>query len=271
MISRTIGLAALTAGLFISAAQAAPFINTGFEEGSFAGSGLNDFSSITAPTLTAGAGAGATTGLDFGSDGASASASRTIDAITAFSMMGRYNGNAGTANGTLSFGWTQAAVDFNPFNGTGTGVVATDHVIVGVSRIASNAFQLAAANGVHGAMSGSNVFGTTAASLTNGNWYRLEGTIAYNSTTKVFTFTNVSLDDFGSAGTSQVTADLLSGTGATVTASTFGTTGRAVFLTNRDRGFQITDNYVADAVPEPTALALAGLGAIGLLARRRRA
>ena len=50
-------------------------------------------------------------------------------------------------------------------------------------------------------------------------------------------------------------------TGKTVAVPAFGTTGRALFVTNRDRGFQLTDNYLADsvAVPEPTALTLLGV------------
>ena len=90
-------------------------------------------------------------------------------ASTAFAMFGRYNGNAGTSNGTLSFGWTRAGGEFNPFNGAGTGVAATDHVIVGVARDAGNAFRLSAVNGAHGQMNSGNLFGTTAASLTGGN------------------------------------------------------------------------------------------------------
>lgn len=262
-------LATIAAGA--PAANAAVIVNTGFEEGTFAAVGLNDFSNINNPALTAGAGTGGSTALDFGSDGAAASASRTIDAETNFRMFGKYTGAAGTSNGTMSFGWTQAAGDFNPFNGAGTGVSATDHVIVAVSRDAANAFRLGAANGAHGSIGGGQLFGNSAPSLTGGNWYRLEGTILFNAATKTFTFNNVSLDDFGPAGTSEVTPNVLSGTGATVTASTFGTTGRALFMTNRDRGFQITDNYYAESVPEPTSLGLLSAGGLLLLGRRRRA
>ena len=68
-------VAAVAAGLFVStAARAQQFVNTGFEEGTFAATGLNDFSAITAPTLTGTAGTGGSTALDFASDGAAASA-----------------------------------------------------------------------------------------------------------------------------------------------------------------------------------------------------
>lgn len=266
-----VSIALLAAVSASTTAQAAPVVNTGFEEGSFAATGLNDFSNITAPTLTAGAGTGGSTALDFGSDGAAAGASRTIDPSATFAMFGRFNGSANTSNGGMSFGWTQATGEFNPFNGSGTGVASSDHVLVGVARDAGNAFRLSAVNGAHGQMNSANLFGTSAAALTNGNWYRLEGSIGYNPATKVFSFTNVSLDDFGAAGTSQVAADVLAGTGATVTANTFGTTARPLFMTNRDRGFQLTDNYLVDAVPEPTSAALLASAGSLLLLRRRRA
>ncbi len=242
-------------------------ISTGFEEGSYAATGLSDFSAITNPTLTAGAGAGATTALDFGSDGASGGGFQTIPASSTFSMMGRYNGSGGTSAGTMGFGFSQASAAFNPYSGIATGVVASDHVSVALTRGAGNIFSLSATTGVMGDK-GTGNFGTTVASLTNGNWYRLEGTVLYNSGTKVFTFNNVSLDDFGASGAAEVTANLLSGTGATVTASTFGTTAQPIFVNNRDRGFQILDNFTF--VPEPSALLMVGGSALTLLARRSR-
>src|SRR5436190_5301771 len=91
-------------------------VSANFEGGSYAASGLTDLSNITAPTLVAGAGAGGSTALDFGSDGASGGGSQTMFPAAYFSMMGRYNGNAGTSAGTMGFGWTRAAADFNPFS-----------------------------------------------------------------------------------------------------------------------------------------------------------
>lgn len=273
LLPATAALSVAVVASLASPAAATLLVNTGFEEGSFAATGLTDFSNITTPALSAGAGTGGSTALDFGSDGAAAGGSRTIDALTYFSMFGKYTGSAGTSNGTMSFGWTQAAADFNPYSGAGTGVAATDTVIVAVARDAGNSFRLAAVNGTHGSINSSNntLFGTSAAALTSGNWYRLEGTIGFNAATKAFTFTNVSLDDFGATGTTQVTADVLSGTGVSLTAPTFGTAARPVFLTNRDRGFQLTDNYVADTVvPEPASAGLLAVGAVSLLAGRRR-
>jgi len=226
-------------------------------------------SHITTPTLTAGAGAGGSVALDFGSDGASGGGSQTMFPSAYFSMMGRYNGNAGTSAGTMGFGWTRATGEFNPFSGIGTGVVLTDHVVVAVARNAGNTFTLAAGNGVMGAMAGGTLFGTSTAALTSGNWYRLEGTVLFDSSTGVFTFNSVSLDDFGATGAAQVTADIISGTGKTVATAGFGTTAQPVFINNRDRGFQITDNFIA--IPEPGTAALALLlgGTLGLARRRR--
>jgi hypothetical protein len=184
-------------------------------------------------------------------------------------LFAKFNGRDAASNGGLGFGWTKATGEFNPFNGGGTGVVTADHVLVGVARTAGNGFSLAAENGTMGAMNTNSNFGNTVALLTNGNWYRLEGTILFDAATKTFTFSSISLDDFGSAGTAEVTPNILSGTGKTVTAPTFGTTGRTVFITNNDRGFQVTDNYTAVPEPGTAALLVAGLGMTML--RRRRA
>lgn len=254
-------------GLWAGAARGTIVVDTGFEGGSFASTGLTDFSSITGPTLQAGQGAGSSTALDFDSDGAAAGPSTTIGETT-FSMMGKFNGAAHTSSGAMSFGWTRASGEFNPFNGGGTGVVASDHVIVSLVRGASNTVRLGAVNGAHG--SAATLFGSAAVNLTANNWYRLEGTVLYNPTTKQFTFNDVSVDDFGPTGAAEVTANVLSGTGATVTASSFGTTGRVLYMTNRDRGFELTDNYFADVVPEPGSVALTGAVGGLLLSRRRR-
>ena len=276
MMIKTLSNTAVRAATFaatlmtVSAASAATFVNTGFEEGSFAATGLSDFSTVADPTLASGMGANASTGLNNGADGAAVSGSRTIEPMTYFSMMGKFNGNNNSSNGGMSFGWTRASGEFNPFNGSGTGVASTDHVIVSLARDANNTFRLGAAHGAHGAIGGGSLFGTAAVTFTSGNWYRLEGTVLFNSGTKTFTFNDVSVDNFGATGAAEVTPNVLSGTGATVVANTFGTTGRAVYMTNRDRGFEITDNYVAAAVPEPTAAALLVFGTIGLISRRRR-
>lgn len=243
-------------------------VSANFNAGTFASNGLTDLSNITTPTIGATIGTGASGGLDFGSDGASGGGSQSMFSSAYFSMMGRYNGAAGTSAGTMGFGWTRASGEFNPFSGTGTGVAVTDHVVVSVARSAGNTFTLAAANGVMGAMGAGTLFGTTTASLISGNWYRLEGTVLFDSGTGTFTFNTVSLDDFGSAGTAEVTANILAGTGKTVTTTGFGTTGQPVFINNRDRGFQITDNFIA--VPEPGAATLALLLAGSLCALRRK-
>ncbi len=251
-----------------SSANAAIVLNTGFEEVSFAATGLTDFSNITVPTLTLGAGISGSKALDFGSDGASVTGSMTIAEISIFSMFGKYNGSAGTSAGTMGFGWTKATGDFNPFNGSGTGVVPTNHVTVGVARSAGNIFRLAVGNGTTGSMN--TFFGNTVGSLTSGNFYRLEGTVLYNSLTGTFTFNDVSLDDFGATGSTLVTADILSGTGQTLTVPGFGDTARGLFVTNRDRGFQVTDNYYLETVPEPVTSGMVAMGALTLLLRRRR-
>lgn len=242
-----------------------------FNSGTFADAGLFDFSLQRNPTVRANVGVGGSTGLEFGNNGGAVTASMTIGSTATFSMYGEYNGNAGNNGSAMSFGWTRATTEFNSFSGAGTGVTAADTILVGLARTADGGFSLGAANGATGAVGGTGTyFGNTVASLTSGNWYRLEGTISYDPVTGTFTFVNVSLDDFGADGTGEVTANVLSGTGKTVVVPDFGTVGRGIFATNQDRGVFYTDNYYLAVTPEPTVSMLLVLGGVALVGRRRR-
>jgi hypothetical protein len=262
-------VSAIVGMLWASTATAAIIIDTNFSEGSYAATGLFDFSQPRDPTIGATIGVGGGPGLDFVQDGASVSASRPIDSEIRFSLFAKFNGgNTSTVTGALSFGWTKAAANYNPYSGVNTtpAVLATDHVMLGLATTSTaQRFRFSAVNGTHGAMNAATQFGSAEVVLTNGNWYRLEGTILYNSTTSTFTFNDISLDDFGTTGLTEVAANILTGTGKTLTVSGFGSDGRVVYSTNRDRGFSITDNYFAEsitaAVPEPSSfvwLSLAG-------------
>jgi hypothetical protein len=242
-----------------------------FNSGTFADAGLFDFSLQRNPTVRANVGVGGSTGLEFGNNGGAVTASMTIGSTATFSMYGEYNGNSGNNGSAMSFGWTRATTEFNSFSGAGTGVTAADTILVGLARTADGGFSLGAANGATGAVGGTGTyFGNTVASLTSGNWYRLEGTITYDPVTGTFTFVNVSLDDFGADGTGEVTANVLSGTGKTIVVPDFGTVGRGIFATNQDRGVFYTDNYYLAVTPEPTVSMLLVLGGVALVGRRRR-
>ncbi len=230
--------------------------------------GLSNISEHTNGSTVTGQGTNSSVGYNNGADQSLGSALRTIDSEITFSMEGLYNGNNNNADGGMSFGWSQTT-DFNTFNGSGP----TNHVWVGITSTSTdNGYRLSAVNGAHSLMDNGN-FGTIPpAVLTAGNWYRLSGGILFDSNTNVFTFNNIRLDDIGATGTS-APSTILSGTGAVVSnaPATFGDSGaRVTFNTNRDRGFEITDNYSAIAVPETSTALLGFLSAGGLLLRRRR-
>lgn len=256
--------------------MAVTIINADFNSGTFADAGLYDFSNQVNPTLIAGIGVGGTTGLDFANNGGSATASMTILTTASFSMFGQFSVNALTAGRTdgsaMSFGWTKAAEPFRLFQGNingSTAVATTDTVMVGLARTATGGFSLGFGNGGTSAVN-SNLFGNSVATLVEDNWYRLEGTIQYNASTGTFTFIDISLDDFGADGTSEATANLLYGTGSTLTVAGFGTTGRAIWANNSDRGIHYMDNYYLASVPEPAVTLLLGMGGFAILLRRRR-
>lgn len=252
-------------------AWAATVIDANFNSGTFANAGLYDFSLQRNPTLSANVGVGGSTGLEFGNNGGAVTASMTISSTVTFSMYGEYNGNAGVNGSAMSFGWTRANTEFNSYSGAGTGVTAADTILVGLARTSDGGFSLGAANGATGAVGGTGTyFGNSVATLTSGNWYRLEGTITYDAVTGTFTFVDVSLDDFGADGSGEVAANVLSGTGKTVVVPGFGTVGRGIFATNQDRGVFYTDNYYMAITPEPTVPMLLVLGGLALVGRRRR-
>lgn len=268
-----LGSLALFISMAGSATASTTILNANFNSGTFASAGLVDFSSQRNPTLQAGLGVGGSGALDFDNNGASVTASMTIITTATFSMMGEFvpHANSFANGGAMGFGWTKAAGEFNAYSGVGTGVTAADTVLVGLARTPTNGFSLSAANGATGALNGeAGAFGNSIAALTAGNWYMLTGTVQYNSTTGTFTFVDVSLSDYGADGTTLVTANLLSGSGKSVVAPNFGSTGRAIFATNRDRGVQYTDNYSLVAVPEPSIPAFLVLGGLAMLIRRRR-
>lgn len=252
-------------------AWAATVIDASFNTGTFADAGLFDFSLQRNPTVRANVGVGGSTGLEFGNNGGAVTTSMTISSTTTFSMYGEYNGNANTNGSAMSFGWTRATTEFNSYSGVGTGVTAADTILVGLARTSDGGFSLGAANGATGAVGGTGTyFGNTVASLTSGNWYRLEGTVNYDAVTGTFSFVNVSLDDFGADGSAEVTANVLSGTGKTVVVPDFGTVGRGIFATNQDRGVFYTDNYYMAITPEPAVPMLLVLGGLAWVGRRRR-
>jgi hypothetical protein len=258
--------------------KSATIIDANFNSGTLADAGLVDYSTLNNPVLTAGIGAGGSTGLNFGNNGGAATASMSIISTASFSMFGQFSVNdlsSGRADGSaMSFGWTKAVEPFRPFQGNVNGsstVATTDTVMVGLARTATGGFSLGFGNGGTGAVH-SNLFGNSLvfADLTASHWYRLEGTIQYNSLTGTFTFLDVSLDHFGADGSAEVEADLLYGTGGSLTVAGFGETGRAIWANNGDRGILVMDNYHLASVPEPTAAFLLGLGSFAVLFRRRR-
>jgi hypothetical protein len=270
-VCKALASCAAVACLAAPAWAATVVTDANFNSGTFADAGLFDFSLQRNPTVRANVGVGGSTGLEFGNNGGAVTASMTIGSTATFSMYGEYNGNSGNNGSAMSFGWTRATTEFNSFSGAGTGVTAADTILVGLARTADGGFSLGAANGATGAVGGTGTyFGNTVASLTSGNWYRLEGTITYDPVTGTFTFVNVSLDDFGADGTGEVTANVLSGTGKTIVVPDFGTVGRGIFATNQDRGVFYTDNYYLAVTPEPTVSMLLVLGGVALVGRRRR-
>ncbi|TLD72645.1 PEP-CTERM sorting domain-containing protein [Phragmitibacter flavus] len=278
-LCKPLACCALTASL-LSPLTAATIIDANFNSGTFADAGLVDYSTLANPTLTAGIGVGGSTGLNFGTNGGSATASMTILTTASFSMFGQFTVNANGSTATridgsaMAFGWTKASEAFRPFQGTVSGssaVAITDTVMVGLARTATGGFSLGFGNGATELVS-RNLFGNsvTFGELTANNWYRLEGTIQYNSSTGTFTFLDVSLDDFGTNGTTEVNANLLYGTGGSLSVAGFGSTGRAIWANNLDRGVLSMDNYYLAAVPEPAAALLLGVGGFAILLRRRR-
>lgn len=111
---------------------------------------------------------------------------------------------------------------------------------------------------------------TTTATLTNGNWYKLEFGFERTTTTNSFT-TTVSLYNSDASGTVGTLIDSIGVTFANATmwsdSQTFAAVRENMSILNLDN-FMLTQGV---AVPEPSAsTALAGAGMLGLAALRRR-
>jgi len=123
------------------------------------------------------------------------------------------------------------------------------------------------------ALSGSPTF-----TLVSGSWHRFQATLAFDDGTDVFTITSLSVDNYGSMGTSFVsnlgtlasaTVDVSSGPVASLLKDDG--TAHLIAIGSQGRGTQYLDNLTVTAVPEPSSALLVVLGsALFLRSRRRR-
>jgi hypothetical protein len=109
--------------------------------------------------------------------------------------------------------------------------------------------------------------------LTNGNWYKLSATITKPATGNDWTISG-QFQDWGSTGTTPG-ATILTLPTATVTiaSATFNDAATANYgqFGYRASAWSGADNFtMVSPVPEPSTMALCGLGALALVSRRRR-
>lgn len=207
------------------------------EDGDFTDQMVN--ASTVGNSVTAGIGVGGSQAVDNNNDGSLAvgSSNVTIPAKTTFSVMAKYEvyNSSFTTHGSLSVGWDTSGDTYQPFGGPGIDKMANVGLALAGSANTYSLFARYRHNGLHSGTS----LTAEQVTLNDDNWYNMRGTVEFDGT-DTFTWT-VYIDEFDSTGSTLLNANLLSGS-ASYTRN-IGTQGRFVFMTNRDRGFEVTDNF----------------------------
>jgi len=226
-------------------------------------------------SVQATSGVGGSQALNGGADMAPRSISTySLENEITFDVFFQWNqpASVNTGQGPFGVGWSNAADAQNNFNGG-----QNDRFAVGLkyndtldpTEVTFSSFgQFSSMT----ALSGSPTF-----NLVDGNWFRFQATLDFDDATDVFTLSGLSVDDYGSNGTSLVgnlgtigsaTVDISSG----AVGSNLKDDGSAHFIVlgSNGRGVNTIDNLVVTAVvPEPSA-ALLLIAASGLLLMGRR-